>query len=136
MSLTDRWQPMDRSASLRKARPRGRDTVRQTLTVIMVGAALGVSLFAIGEYITQRQHDIAPAVAVAAIAGEDAYTGSVLYMPEQGRTCHQVLFNNQTGRFSDNGEVDCVAAAYRSPNEPKQWSSARTRVISSGFRDR
>jgi hypothetical protein len=56
-------------------------------------------------------------------------------MPHEGRICRQVLFDNRTGRFSDNGNVDCERAAYRSAS-PKQWSFARVRAISTGFRDR
>ena len=41
-----------------------------------------------------------------------------------------------TGRFTDNGYVDCVQAAYQSGiGSPKQWSAARVKVISTGFRD-
>jgi hypothetical protein len=54
---------------------------------------------------------------------------------QEGRTCRQLLFDNQSGRFSDNGYVDCVNAAYRSPGEPKFWSAARARVISNSFRN-
>ena len=120
------------------------DSVRQIAAVVAVGALLGVGLFASGQYITARPHvgrvasaPAAPtktAAAGTAVDDDDIYTGSILYMPEEGRTCRQYLFDNQTGRFSDNGYVDCVNAAYHSPNDPKLWSAARARVISNGFR--
>lgn len=121
----------------RNAYPRKRARVRQTLTVIAVGVALGSSLFATGKYVAALQRTGAPgAAAVAAVPDDEIYTGSILYMPEEGRRCHQLFFYNLTGRFFDNGYVDCVAAAYHSPNEPKLWSAARAHVISTGFRDR
>jgi hypothetical protein len=109
------------------------ESIRQTLGVVAVGALLGTSLFAIADYFTE-QHWVRPAPA-ARNAGE-IYTGSVLYMPPEGRNCRQMLFDNNTGRFTDNGSVDCENAAYRGVdgNLPKQWSSARTRIIADGFR--
>jgi hypothetical protein len=109
------------------------ESIRQTLGVVAVGAVLGTGLFAIADYFTV-QHWVRPAT-TARNAGE-IYTGSVLYMPQEGRNCHQMLFNNNTGRFTDNGSVDCENAAYRGVdgNQSKQWSSARARVIADGFR--
>jgi hypothetical protein len=109
------------------------ESVRQSLGVVAVGVVFGTSLFAIADYSTV-QHWVRPATA-ARNAGE-IYTGSVLYLPQEGRNCHQMLFDNQTGRFTDNGSVDCENAAYRGVdgNLAKQWSSARARVIADGFR--
>jgi hypothetical protein len=77
----------------------------------------------------------AAAVALAA-DDDDIYTGSILYMPDSGNACRQLLFDNQNGQFTDNGYVDCDRAAYRGTDTtPKHWSAARVRVISSGFRD-
>jgi hypothetical protein len=121
---------MYRRALRKKSRS---ESIRQTLGVVAVGAVLGTSLFAIADYFTV-QHWVRPATAVRN-AGE-IYTGSVLYMPAEGRNCRQMLFDNNTGRFTDNGSVDCENAAYRGVdgNLPKQWSSDRTRVIADGFR--
>jgi len=122
---------MYRRALRKKSRS---ETIRQSLGVVAVGVLLGTSLFAIADYFTV-QHWVRPATAAARNAGE-IYTGSVLYMPDEGRNCHQMLFDNQTGRFTDNGSVDCENAAYRGVdgNLPKQWSSDRARVIADGFR--
>ena len=121
---------MVRHALRKKSRS---ESIRQTLGVVAVGAVLGTGLFAIADYFTV-QHWVKPATA-ARNAGE-IYTGSVLYMPQEGRNCRQMLFNNNTGRFTDNGSVDCENAAYRGVdgNQSKQWSSARARVIADGFR--
>ena len=109
------------------------ESIRQTLGVVAVGAVLGTGLFAIADYFTV-QHWVRPTTTARNAA--EIYTGSVLYMPQEGRNCHQILFNNSTGRFTDNGSVDCENAAYRGVdgNLSKQWSSARTRVIADGFR--
>jgi hypothetical protein len=133
---SDGSNAMNRRARRQKARPQKRDAVRQTLAVIAIGALLGGSLFATGEYITARQKPAAAAAALATASDDEIYTGSILYMPNEGRNCHQLLFDNRSGRFTDNGYVDCVNAAYRSPTDAKQWSAARVRVISNNFRDR
>jgi hypothetical protein len=121
---------MYRRALRKKSRS---ESIRQSLGVVAVGVVFGTSLFAIADYSTV-QHWVRPATA-ARNAGE-IYTGSVLYLPQEGRNCHQMLFDNQTGRFTDNGSVDCENAAYRGVdgNLAKQWSSARARVIADGFR--
>jgi hypothetical protein len=122
---------MYRRALRKKSRS---ESIRQSLGVVAVGTLLGTGLFAIADYFTV-QHWVRPATAAPRSAGE-IYTGSVLYMPDEGRNCHQMLFDNQTGRFTDNGAVDCENAAYRGVdgNLSKQWSSARARVIADGFR--
>jgi hypothetical protein len=118
----------------RAHRKRGRsESIRQTLGVIAVGALIGTSLFVTGEYVTTR---LRASPARAGANGGEVYTGSILYTPDEGRTCHQLLFDNQTGRFTDNGSVDCENAAYKGMDGglPKQWSAARARVIADGFR--
>jgi hypothetical protein len=127
---------MYRRARRNRVRSSRLDSVRQTLGVIAIGALLGTSLFATGEYITARQRASAAAAAAAAANDEEIYTGSILYMPDEGRTCHQLLFDNHTGRLTDNGKVDCENAAYHGfgGGLPRQWSAARVRVISDGFR--
>lgn len=126
-----------------KARSRARD-IRQTAVVLGIGSLLGIGLFATGEYVSAKLQAVRlqPAASVAvpvAAAGSnesEIYTGSILYTPEDGRICHQWFFENQTGRFLDNGYVDCEQASYHSTSEPpKRLSSARMRVISTGFRD-
>src|SRR3984957_16486983 len=121
---------MYRRALRKKSRS---ESIRQTLGVVAVGAVLGTSLFAIADYFTV-QHWVRPATAVRN-AGE-IYTGSVLYMPAEGRNCRQMLFDNNTGRFTDNGSVDCENAAYQGVdgNLPKQWSSDRRRDSVDGIR--
>ena len=43
---------------------------------------------------------------------DEIYTGSILYMPDMGNVCRQLLFDNHNGQFTDNGYVDCERAAY------------------------
>jgi hypothetical protein len=128
---------MYRRARRHVIRPGSRDSVRQTAGVIAMGALLAVGLYATGKYIAARQQASAAQLAAAAASAGEFYTGSILYMPDEGRTCRQLLFDNRTGRFSNNGNVDCVNAAYQGASgAPKLWSAARARVISSGFRER
>lgn len=110
--------------------------MRQTASVIAIGVLLAIGLYATGKFIVARQQASAARLAAAAASAGEFYTGSILYMPDEGRTCRQHLFDNRTGRFSDNGSVDCVSAAYQGASgAPKLWSAARARVISSGFRE-
>ena len=56
--------------------------------------------------------------------------------PKRAVTAVRCCSTIKTGRFTDNGAVDCENAAYRGVdgNLSKQWSSARARVIADGFR--
>ncbi len=114
-----------------KARSRVRTGSRQPVVVFVIAATLAFAAFAADKYAAaQRQ-------AAAAATGpddEEVYTGSILYMPNDGIICRQLLFDNHNGRFTDNGYVDCEQAAYRgSLDVPRQWSVARLQVISTGF---
>jgi hypothetical protein len=133
-----------------KRRGRSGDGLRQTAVVIVIGASLAAGLFAAGNYVVTGQY--VPAVVKAVIKansgpdgptiaaranGDEIYTGSILYIPDDGANCRQLLFDNRNGRFTDNGYVDCTQASYESGiGSPKQWSAARAKVISTGFRDR
>jgi len=117
-----------------RARPRGGEGSRQALIVIAVGTLLAIGLLASGGYVISKHR---PAPVVTAVNDDEIYTGSILYIPDEGKICHQIIFDNQTGFLGDNGEVDCERAAYHgAQGTPKLWSAARARVISTGFRDR
>jgi hypothetical protein len=113
-----------------------RQGARQVWAIVTIGLGLGAGAFGIGHYVTVTREAAAVAAALASADDDEIYTGSILYMPDSGSACRQLLFDNQNGQFTDNGYVDCDRAAYRGVNDsPKQWSAARVRVISSGFRD-
>ena len=100
---------------------------------IAIAAFLSLGAFAGGEYTFMRAR--VPAVVVTRavpVTQSDAeiYTGSILYMPYDGRMCRQILFDNRTGRSSDNGYVDCEHAAYRSASDEPTGVQA----IIAGFR--
>jgi hypothetical protein len=116
-----------------KVRQRARDGFGLTIAGAALAALLAVGLFAGDKYVSATRH--AAALGKTSGVGE-IYTGSILYMPDEGRLCRQILFDNHTGLLTDNGSVDCEHAAYRgTDNTPKQWSAARARVISTGFHD-
>jgi hypothetical protein len=132
-----------------KSRKRSRDGFRQAALITAISVVLAAGLFAAGGYMVQQRHGPATVKAfiktvpgsaeVASASGGDdgIYTGSILYIPYEGRNCRQILFDNRNGRFTDNGYVDCMSAEAQSGiSSPKQWSAARVRVISDGFRDR
>jgi hypothetical protein len=127
-------RPMRRVAHRLRERPRHGELSRQTLVLVAFGTLLALGLLASAGYFISKQR---PAPVLAAANDDEIYTGSILYMPDEGKFCRQILFDNLTGLLSDNGKVDCDRAAYRGTDgTPKRWSSARVQVISSGFRDR
>jgi hypothetical protein len=114
---------------------RARSRFHEILTVSALGATLALGVVATDQYVVAKRHAAAARVAAAAVSDEEIYTGSILYMPDSSNICHQWMFDNHNGQFSDNGYVNCERAFYQgSPDSPKQWSAARVRVISSGFR--
>jgi hypothetical protein len=133
------------------SRTRSRDGARQSVVVIAIGAVIAAGLFVTGKYVATRQQTpplimtMAAAkaaardrtlVATTASGDDEIYTGSILYMPDEGQICHQLFFDNLTGRLSDNGYVDCQRAIYGNlSGTPMQMSATRVRVISTGFRD-
>jgi len=123
---------MNRFARPAKKPRRAGKGARQAWAVLGFAACLGSGVVLIKDYAAAKQDAAAAAVA----RDTEIYTGSILYFPDRGSLCRQLLFDNQNGQFSDNGYVDCDRAAYRGSEQPKQWSAARARVISTGFRQR
>ena len=123
---------MDRTARPVKARLRAGHGFRQVAVVLAIGIMLALGAFGADTFIMAPH---SKAALPPAPSDAEIYTGSILYMPDTSNVCHQWLFDNQSGQFTDNGAVDCERAAYRGAFEgPKQWSAARVRVISTGFR--
>ncbi len=116
---------MSRLAHRPNVRPRIRHSSLHTVVVVVAFLMLG--LFMNEEYVSERPH-----AAPVAPNDDEIYTGSILFMPPDGRICREILFDNRTGRFSDKGNVDCERAAYQDTG-PKHWSAARLRAVSSGF---
>jgi hypothetical protein len=112
-----------------KGRPRRFENIRQIAVLVSFAAPVALGLIASGKYIIARQ--LAAATALEP-SDDEIYTGSILYVPDEGTICHQVLFDNRNGRMSDNGDVDCERAA-----NSKNWSSSeRLETIRFGFRAR
>lgn len=97
--------------------------------VVAVGLVLAVGLVATDQYkaMQERAVDAAPSDA-------ETFSGSILFMSEAGQTCHQLLFDNHTGHFTDNGYVDCARAAYQDTDtKSEELSASRAQGIASGF---
>src|ERR1700727_297720 len=113
---------MKRLPRLKKARPRAGNVSRQVMVVVAIGGALALGALGTDELIIAK-HNKAAAAPAPTTDGE-IYTGSILYMPDSSNVCHQWLFDNHNGQFTDNGDVDCERAAYRGALDgPKQWSA-------------
>ena len=129
-----------------KRHRRSGDGLRQTAVVIAIGATLAAGLFAAGNYVVTGQY--APAVVkgvikatvdqdgptIAATAnGNEIYTGSILYIPDDGANCRQLIFDNRNGRFTDNGTSTACkrpirAASGRRNNGPPLAQKSSVRV--------
>ena len=69
---------------------------------------------------------------------DEIYTGSILFVPDDEGICRQLLFDNRTGRFTDNGLVDCDRAYNEEvgmSGRTMHWSSMRAKIISEAFRN-
>jgi hypothetical protein len=126
---------MSRRAIRSKTRRSSREKTRQTVAVVVWGIALALGAVATDEIVTVQREATEAAAEVAAKAAmpsdDEIYTGSILFTPIVGRTCRQLLFDNRTGRISDNGNVDCERAEY---GGPKNFPVSRARAISDAFR--
>jgi hypothetical protein len=133
---------MDRSKRRSNARARGRERSRQMLFLAAIGSALTVGLFLAGELKVGQfrpwlslSKPAQAAKTAPAPSEEEIYTGSILYVPNEGTICRQLLFDNRTGQLRDNGLVDCEQAYYRGTGESARlWPNARAAVISQSFR--
>ncbi|HUI14634.1 MAG TPA: hypothetical protein VL048_14330 [Xanthobacteraceae bacterium] len=95
-------------------------------------SVFGLAALATGQYlaIAKRQAE----GTFESAKGNAIYSGSILYVPDTGKVCHQWQFDNRNGQFQDKGAVSCDEVADQGFNSPKNWSTARMRVISNGFR--
>jgi hypothetical protein len=124
---------MNRFPRPAEKRPRADSGLRHVLIIVGIGVTLALGALGAEGYMIAKH---SKAAAAAAKPNDDEiYTGSILYMPDTSNVCHQWLFDNHNGQFRDIGYVDCERAFYQGgPDSPKQWSAARVRVISTGFR--
>jgi hypothetical protein len=98
-----------------------------------------IAVIAMAGFVATTHIEIARAPVKMANPPDDdeVYTGSILFVPTDGKICRQFLFDNRTGRTNYNGLVDCDHAYYQNASPTHmQWSGARARVISEGFRRR
>jgi hypothetical protein len=115
-------------------RRRSRDIWRHVFVVATIGGFLTLGYFDFDDIAAATHLEAKPAEAAQQRAA--MYTGSILYVPDSGLSCRQMLFDNQTGRLSDNGQVDCARAAYDGASETRPLPTARAKVISDAFRQR
>ena len=122
---------MRRPKQRMKRRNSRSERVRRIMAVAAVLGLLTAGLFAARD----AKIELTAAKPVAKPRDDEIYTGAILYVPDDGKVCRRVLFDNRTGQLSDGGLVDCESAYYRSPNTPPaQMSVARTQAISETFR--
>ena len=102
------------------------------IAAVVIAAVLALGALATDQYLVAAKDQAVGTFEAA--TGDDIYTGSIVYMPDTNKVCHQWLFDNRTGQFTDKGAVNCEDA--EGLDGPQRWSSARIRVISTGFRGR
>jgi hypothetical protein len=124
---------MNRFPHSRQSHAHADDGARQVIIVVtVIASVLGLGALATDQYLEIAKRQSAGTFEPANANGKGIYTGSVVYMPETGNVCHQWQFDNLNGQFSDKGAVDCNEEGLEGP---KNWSTARIRIISDGFRD-
>jgi hypothetical protein len=122
---------MRRQRQRTKRRTARSERARRIAAVAAVMAMLAAGLFAARETTIK----LSSAKPIATPSDDEIYTGSILFVPDDGRVCRRFLFDNRSGRLSYSGLVDCESAYYRSPGAPPaQMSIARTQAISETFR--
>jgi hypothetical protein len=115
-----------------KRRSGKRERTRWIAALAATMAVLTAGVFAARERTIEL---LAPAKPVARPSDDEIYTGAILFVPDDGKTCRRFLFDNRTGRLSYNGLVDCESAYYQNREaSPAQMSVARTQAISETFR--
>jgi hypothetical protein len=104
----------------------------QVLAVLLTAAAI----VAAGSVVVRQAEMVAPLThSDNPLSDDEIYTGSILLPLKDETRCHQLLFDNRTGQFKDNGTVNCLEAYYKGTTQPPmQWSSMRAQVISESFR--
>jgi hypothetical protein len=124
-------KPMRRPKQRSKQRNKRSERLRRITAVVAVLALLGAGLFAARDV----KIELTSAKPAPTPSDDEIYTGSILFVPDDGKVCRRILFDNRNGRLSNGGLVDCESAYYRSPNAPPaQMSVARTQAISETFR--
>ena len=105
---------------------------RQTAAIaVIIAVILSASLFAAKNIKIAQSHS-RPAMMPS---DDEIYTGSILFVPDDETICCQFLFDNRTGRLTDNGLVECERAHNEDiSGRAMQWSSVRAKVISESFR--
>jgi hypothetical protein len=113
-------------------RRRPRSALRQgIIAALALALCLTLGVLGTNEFMARQ----AAAAAAAGTVNGQVYIGSILFFPDSGNRCHQLYFNNMDGRYSDKGNVDCTHAVSQTMKDaPKDWSAARTEIISKGFR--
>ena len=122
---------MRRPKQRTKRRNHRSERTRRIAAVVAVLALLTAGLFAARE----AKIELSSPKPAATPSDDEICTGSILFVPDDGKVCRRFLFDNRTGRLSYGGLVDCESAYYRSPSTPPtQMSIARTQAISETFR--
>jgi hypothetical protein len=122
---------MGRQRQRTKRRSRRSERTRRIAAVVAVTVLLAAGFFAA----TETKIQLSAAKPAPMPSDDEIYTGSILFVPDDGRVCRRFLFDNRTGRLSDSGLVDCESAYFRAPGTPSP-SVARTQAISETFRHR
>lgn len=114
----------------KKSRTGASERWRQAAVIAAI-AGLSLGLFAAREIKVVQSPTNSPIMP----SDDEIYTGSILFVPRDEKICRQFLFDNRTGRLTNNGLVDCERAYQRDlSGRAMRWSAERAKVVSEGFR--
>lgn len=124
---------MNRFSRPANAHPTAGTGLRQAFVVVLgLAALLVLGAVATDQIVAMAQHRAD--AKFPTLDKNEIYTGSILYIPKTNEKCHQWLFDNRSGRFTDNGNINCEVAESEGMDGPEQTSAARIKGISDGFR--
>ena len=104
------------------ARPRivrSRVLMENTVGIAAVGLVL-VAIITVSVYnivVSLRPPPPAPAGGSATDGFAESRTARIVFMPPNSDTCREILFKNDTGRFSEGRPVPCNSAVASAPAE-------------------
>jgi len=103
---------------------------------LSIAIAAGFCVAGLGLFGSKSLWLAAPEPAQAAVAwnGSGQYTGAIMSVPDEGNNCRQILFNNRSGQFTDNGYVNCEQlSGWVATASLQRFPNARLRDISNSF---
>ena len=126
------WQPMKYRGQPAKAYRSSRSGGLQLSVAVVAGLCVaGLGLFGSKSLWLAASE---PVRAAEVGPNPSLDTGAIMSVPDEGNNCRQILFNNRSGQFTDNGYVSCEQlSGWMATASLQRFPSRRLRDISNSF---